>query len=1410
MEIRVLGDLTIDGGRLSPKERSLLAVLVLRSATVVTPSELADAVWGDDPPSTWPKQVQAFVVQIRRTLGSTAIATTRAGYRLRVDPDAIDAVRYERLIEVAGVHRANGDPARAIDALERASSLWNGVPYSDLGEWPDAIAEAERLGEIRKSADEDLQAARLECGEHRAVVPDAERLVRADPLRERRWAILATALYRSGRQADALATLRSARGRLADELGIEPGAELVALESAILHQDASLEAPPEPHLTSSDCPYRGLQPFGTDDAEEFFGRDADIQAALARLSRSPFLAVSGASGCGKSSLVLAGLVPALRARGDTVAVLGSGATPIARLRDALSGRSHADVVVIDQFEELFHSGLPDAHVAEFSALIANAVAVGQRVIVAVRADFLSSCAAEPSIGPLFAAGVHLVGPLGPVGLRSAVEEPARLAGLRLEPGLVELILRDAAGAPGVLPHVSHALVETWLRREGATLTVAGYEDSGGISGAIAKSADQLYLSLDSDARATCRATFLRLVEISADGAPMRRRIPITPMRQDAAHDRVLTSLARARLVSAEEDSLIVAHESLATAWPRLRGWLEDDAEGVRAMSALASAASTWEADGRPDEDLYRGARLNAVVAWRDAADPELTPSEDAFLEASAAHERATIDEIEHRARHDRKQNRRLRVLLAAAVALFAVAAVAGGFVAIGAQETVRERTSAQIEALTSTSLSLRDTERDVAQLLAAEAYRRWPDDARTRSALMGVLTGAHGLVGTTYLSGITEMSGVHIPGTRQVVVAHDNGAVQVFDIDSGAVVRTLDIPREYHGFDSRLGPVVSGDARRVAVAERDWAVTEPFVGTLTVADLATGDRLMGPIEFDVFISSISINRDGSMVAAIDATGALRLITANDGATRLVSGTATHPHEMDSDKAGTARFAEDGQRLYYGTVEGQLLVIDPRSAEVIETIAMPAESTNVAMSVLGAGDVITTGDRRIALVDTASGRTRWVQQFATSLEEPCPWVAASVTIGTVYCGDHFGHIAERSLETGAPTERTFEPQLDLVGPLAVTSEGRELVAVGRGEPAVTRWMLDGSGAAARVQAPGWSMVDRYDPAGSRLLIARGTGPPQTWDGFDEFAVLDTRSGELVLRLPVPSYDVSWAGAGVLVGKIGGRGEEHTAFVEVESGRTYQGDGLPRGVLVRTVSTDGGRMFLAIEGDEILASDPTTGRLLDWRIRVVGEPHDVTTSADSTELLVTTWSDTGPRTTVFDAASGKLLREAPEGIGWPAFTARDEIIGSTFNRITRFDAEDFEPLGAIPGVPGGIYTLSVSPDGRTLSVYTLSDTLSMYDLIEGIRLGDPIQVSSVGNVVVDPYALPRARTVSGMFSPDGTELAANIPAGIALWDLRPSSQAEAACRMAGRDLTEDEWRAYVADLGPYRSTCGFGID
>lgn len=1391
----MLGDLTIDGGRLSPKEGSLLAALVLRAGNVVSPHELADAVWGDEPPSTWPKQLQAFVVQIRRALGSTSIATTRGGYRLRVDPDSIDAIRYERLIERAAIQRANGDPARAIDMLERAASLWSGVPYSDLGAWPAAIAEAGRLEEIRKSAEEDLQEARLECGEHRTVVPDAERLVRADPLRERRWAILATALYRSGRQADALATLRSARERLVDELGIEPGAELLALESGILRHDAALDAPPAPPSTNTGCPYRGLQPFGTEDADEFFGREEDVRAALARLARSPFLAVSGPSGCGKSSIVLAGIVRQLRNRGETVIVLGSGAAPVTRIADALSARTGADHVVIDQFEELFHSHLPASAIAECGRLIAEAVDAGTQVIVAVRSDFLDDCTTQPSLGPLFAEGVHLVPPLSPAGLRRAIEEPAKLAGLRLEPGLVELILRDAAGAPGVLPYVSHTLVETWLRREGATLTVAGYEESGAISGAIAQSADHLYRSFDAAQQEICRSTLLRLVEIGADGAPIRRRISLSPLRDDAAHDRVLSALTQARLVTVEEDTLAIAHESLALAWPRLRGWLESDAEGMRTMHGLANAAATWEADGRTDEDLYRGVRLAAALEWRTTRTPELTASESAFLDESARLHRSTLEESEARARKERRQNRRLRTSLAAALGLFLVAVLAGGLVLVGAAETERQRTDAQIEALLSTAESIRGTEPGVSALLAVEAYRRWPDDARTRSALMGSMTGSVGMVGTSYVPEVGEMIGALIPGAREAVVVTSAPDARIVDIDSMETLRTLDIPRTgAQALNSRLGPAVSLDGARVAVAEwylRDVSSPLTNEGRLVVADLTTGERLLGPLRLEFDINALALSPDGRIVAAIDTVGELRLIDAVDGTIRSVPGMPTHREQLNADRGGSLAFTPNG-RLLYGNMAGQLLVVDPATATFAAAVAMPPEATNVSLTVISDSRVVTTGDRRIASVDLERARIDWSHEFATDEDEPCPWTTASVALGTVYCGDLHGRIEERSLANGLPTGAHYDPRLGHVGPLAVTSDGNELVAVGRGSPAITRWKLDGSGAASRIVAPGWVLVDGYSVDDSQILVGRRPDGAEPESSPTEIAVVDTATGEMRIRLPIPSRAVEWVGNDILFGQIG---EPERSFLDMGTGMRRSGETMPRDLLSTHLDSSGTRVFAVRSNGEIWTIDPTSGERIEPTIHTDAQVWSVSSSTDDSEVFVTGFHRTKGNTywtSVYDGRTGEELRSGLEDVTWTTLTAQGEIVSTRENRIVRHSSSSFSLLGTLPAVPGELDAVSVSADRTTLIALSPEDTIAIYDLMAGIPIGTPLAVESH----------------LGELRADGEELAVDARGGVAAWDLRSDTHQAAACRIAGRDLTRDEWAAHLGELGEYRSTCGFG--
>ena len=1092
MSVAVFGPLTLEGVTLSPRERAVLSALVLRASRPVTTDELADALWGDDLPETWPKQLQASIGRLRTAIGRNAIATSPGAYTLRIDPDTVDAERFERLAASARRHLQD-DPARAVDAIERALALWRGAPYADLASWAPAVVEAERLDGVRMELEELRVEGHLQLGEHAASVADAERLVREAPLRERRWMLLATALYRSGRQADALAAIRAARERLADELGAEPGAELSELELGILRHDDALDLDETPSSPSSACPYRGLQPFGVEDEDEFYGRDPDIAAALVRLARSGFLAVSGASGSGKSSLVRAGVVPALQRRGDRVAILSPEHDLDVRIRDAVSGGGRADIVVVDQFEEVFHAGEADIDAA--ARAIADASANGTAVVLVVRSDFLDDCAGHPDLAPLVAEGVHLVGPMSPDALRQAIEQPARRAGLRLEAGLVELILRDAAGEAGALPHLSHALVETWLRREGGTLTVAGYEASGGISGAIAQSADRLYQSMDADQRAVCRSLLLRLMALAPDGSPIRRRVASKPLRADAARDEVLTMLARSRLVSTEAESVEVAHESLATGWPRLQSWLEEDAESTRILAAVAATAEAWNAADRPEDDLYRGARLQAALEWRDAEPQDLTDTETAFLDAAAARATAEQEQVAERARRDRRQNRRLRVLLGVAGALILLLVGAGSVAVVSSQEANAQRDSATIESLVGTALALRTSERDVSALLAAEAYRRWPDDPRTRSGLMGVLQAAGGFLGNAFLASSGNAYGSLIPGTERVVIVTTAGDAAIRDAATGEVLRDLDL-----GFGpGPIGPrplvEVSGDGRIAAVLwpVRTQSTGPTWYGTspqseLVVFDLESGERIIGPTRLLVGTGALAANADGSIIAVADARdGAVTLVSTVDERMSEIAGET--PVLLDRDSYAAALAFDDRDRLLVGRLDDRVDVIDAVAGTISASMPVPASSAHVAMSVGPSGLVVAAGDQHLIAFDPDEGRVRWSTDIARPFPALCNWVALSETMQRAYCGSLFGRISAFALADGESLpEEELGPLYGEVGTIDVSADGTGLTTISGSHPMISRWRLDDVGLGRRLIAPDQMVVGPYSFEGSSVVIA----------------------------------------------------------------------------------------------------------------------------------------------------------------------------------------------------------------------------------------------------------------------------------------------------------------------------------
>ena len=215
--------------------------------------------------------------------------------------------------------------------------------------------------------------------------------------------------------------------------------------------------------------------------------------------------------------------------------------------------------------------------------------------------------------------MFLLGALGEDSLRMAIEEPARRASLVVEPGLVDLLVTEVAGHPGALPLVSHALSETWQRREGRTMTVAAYRDSGGIRGAVAQSAEEIYTELEPEQQSLLRELLLRLVSPGPEGEPVRSRLPRRLVVTDPRHDQMIDLLIRSRLVMSDASVVEIAHEALAAAWPRLRGWLDDDVDGQRVLHHLATAADAWDSMGRPDSELYRGVRLAAAREWRARA-----------------------------------------------------------------------------------------------------------------------------------------------------------------------------------------------------------------------------------------------------------------------------------------------------------------------------------------------------------------------------------------------------------------------------------------------------------------------------------------------------------------------------------------------------------------------------------------------------------------------------------------------------------------------------------------------------------------------------------------------------------------------------------------------------------------------
>jgi WD40 repeat protein len=695
------------------------------------------------------------------------------------------------------------------------------------------------------------------------------------------------------------------------------------------------------------APYVGLTTFQPEDADRFFGREELVDEVVNFLTERRFMSVFGPSGSGKSSLLRAGVIPAVSQRSadnghlwPTVLFtpgerpLDECATHLARLLGIPAGSVLADLtddprylhlairqslvdqpdevdllLVVDQFEEVFTLCQDTGQRSQFiAALLAAAFALTSRVrvVLGIRADFYSRCAEHPDLVEALRDGQILVGPMQAEQLRAAITRPAVRASLMVETALVSTIVSEMVGRPGALPLMSHALVETWRRRRGCTLTLADYEATGGVEGALTQTAERAYTSLNAEERHAAREVFLRLTALGEGTEDTRRRILTTELdHQDPVTTVVLETLARARLLTLGENTIEIAHETLIRSWPRLRGWLTDNRDDLRIHRQLTEATQTWEGLSRDPGALYRGLQLATAREWCTRRRTRLTSGEQQFLDASIAAQTCEY--------HTRQRRARRLWILTVSLAIVACLSAATSVIAVyQRQDAATQRTLALSRELAAKANAVAVAQPGASIRLAIAAFLQAPT-TEARSALLT----AQGQPFIARLAGHTgAINAVAFsPDGRVLATAGNDGATTLWDVAIYQETATL---------TRHTGPIhgiaFSPDGHTLATAGNDGTATLWDVSSHQETTTLTGHT--GPIH------GIAFSPDGRTLATAGDDGTMLWnVTTHQEITTLTNHTGPiHGIAFSPDGRTLATAGNDGTMLWNVTTHQEITTL----------------------------------------------------------------------------------------------------------------------------------------------------------------------------------------------------------------------------------------------------------------------------------------------------------------------------------------------------------------------------------------------------------------------------------------------------------------------------------------------------
>jgi len=1168
-------------------------------------------------------------------------------------------------------------------------------------------------------------------------------------------------------------------------------------------------------------PYKGLRSFDESDAADFFGRDALVRQLLERLGEEGpahrFLAVVGPSGSGKSSVVKAGLIPALRAgalpgsQNWFVVEMLPGAHPLDELEIGLlriaadknlglmeqlqrdergliraarlalpdgsadtqtpTGKEQQSelLLVVDQFEECFTRAVDKAESKHFLRSLWAAVNEPRsrvRVIITLRADFYDRPLMHPEFSQLMRQRTEVVVPLTAEELAEAICKPAERAGVRLEAGLVESIVADIKEQPGALPMLQYALTELFDAQENGLLTKSAYQAIGGVSGALARKAEETFERLDASQQEAARQLFLRLVALGEGTEDTRRRALYSELTtiviDQTAIQAAMDAFGRTRLLLFDRDpvtrqpSVEVAHEALLREWKRLREWLDESRTDVRMQRLLSTLAQEWAEAQQDPSFLLSGTRLAQFEGWAAGSQIALTQEERAFLDASLAEAQAR--EAEERARQQREleaaqklaqserqraeeQGRSARRLRYGAVflAFLAVVAVILAAVAFQARRTAQaERDKAQVQSAVNQSLLL--------AARASEANETGDTDLALALALAAVNMEQPPAESVRSLSNIALG-----PGTRRVLVGHSHEVVSVaFSPDGQSALsgscKQLDAENQCVEGELFLWNLSTGSITARFSGHAGWvnsvafspdgatAISASGDGLVLMWDLATGEILQRFAGHTAGVNSVAFSPDG-----------LSFLSASDDQTLIlwdaVTGELIRRFEGHSGAVYQASFSPDGSMAVSASQDTTLILWDVQTGQIIRRLE---GHTNIVTDAVflpdGLSLVSCSWDMSLRLWDVQTGQQLRYQYFPVSMGSLALTPSGHTLIYNQIHELHFWNV-----DDWASTQQRLLGHASVgIRDIAISPDGQQALTASN-DSTLRLWNLEGQAGARRFENDTDSILAvAISPEGQRLFTGSAVGilwdipsaqEKQRFSGYigvvSPGAAAFSPDGSQIVASTADFLGTSGATAAILWDAETGQevcrweGREHAPRSAV-----FSPDG--RSVLI------GYQDFITIYG-ELILWDAQTCQM----VRRFSTEEDITGMAfNAAGNLVLTTSAFFSNVILWDVASGQEIRryqlEAVPlfdvAFGPGEATVLAAVADGT---LTEWDLETGSLIRRFRGHESSVWSLDISRDGR----YVVSSSEVGEVILWNYETGQEIRrfrghLSFVGSVVFSP--------------------------------------------------------------------------